>query len=194
MISTLNFKTLPIKAALQMLPALVLIGLSSTMAAPAQSRDHLTDSESELVRYYQEIDKRTDVFIKAADRRFAIINGTALPSTKKLMKDEPDWGEPPKGTRAELLGDVAGILDEAITNIDDASSKNAKNAQVGKALRKLSAAVTGYVNQLAAWKSKTTDADELAAMERINDYTSQIIEANGKLPPPAPEETKKKKP
>src|SRR5258708_28582817 len=84
----------------------------------AQTRDHLTDQETELVRFHQELDKRIEVFIKAIDRRFAIINGTAQPATKKSVKEEPEWGEVPKGTRAELLGDIAGILDEAITNID----------------------------------------------------------------------------
>jgi len=39
----------------------------------AQSRDHLTDQETELVRFYQELDKRIEVFIKAIDRRFAIL-------------------------------------------------------------------------------------------------------------------------
>src|SRR5258708_7244490 len=84
----------------------------------AQTRDHLTDQETELVRFHQELDKRIEVFIKAIDRRFAIINGTPQPATKKSAKEEPEWGEVPKGTRAELLGDIAGILDEAITNID----------------------------------------------------------------------------
>src|SRR5258708_2631658 len=84
----------------------------------AQTRDHLTDPETDLVRFYQELDKRTEVFIKAIDRRFAIINGTSLPAAKKLVKDEPECGAPPRGTRDELLGDIAGILDEAITHLD----------------------------------------------------------------------------
>ncbi|PYS66465.1 MAG: hypothetical protein DMF76_00370 [Acidobacteria bacterium] len=57
--------------------------LFPTAVVPAQTRDHLTDAETDLVRYYQELDKRVDVFIKAADRRFALINGTAQPPTKK---------------------------------------------------------------------------------------------------------------
>ena len=48
-------------------------------AVAAQTRDHLTDPETDLIRFYQELDKRMDVFIKAIDRRFAIINGTASP-------------------------------------------------------------------------------------------------------------------
>src|SRR5437762_10076819 len=115
---------------------LAFICLAATQAY-AQKRDNLTDAETELIRFHQELDKRTEVFIKAADRRFAIINGTAQPSTKKLMKDEPEWGDLPKGTHASLLNDVAGILDEAITNIDDVSRSEQRIPLVPRALRKL---------------------------------------------------------
>src|SRR5882672_9976446 len=129
--------------------ALVSGFLLFTVTALAQTRDHLTDPETELVRNNQELDKRIEVFIKAIDRRFAVINGTALPSTKKLVKDEPEWGEAPKGTRAELLSDIAGILDEAITNIDDVSRRDEKNPLISRSLRKLTAAANGYLSQLA---------------------------------------------
>lgn len=162
-------------------------------SAAAQTRDHLTDQETELVRFHQELDKRIDVFIKAIDRRFAIINGTAPPPAKKLVKDEPEWGNVPKGTRAELLGDIAGILDEAITNIDDVSRRDEKNPLISRSLRKLTASANGYVNQLAVLRNRIKDPDELAALERAADLANQIIEVGGKLPPPAPEADKKKK-
>src|SRR5207253_8896455 len=54
----------------------------STASVSAQTRDHLTEQETQLVRDNQELDKRTDIFIKAVDRRFAIINGTAQPTPK----------------------------------------------------------------------------------------------------------------
>jgi len=161
---------------------------------PARAqRDHLTDAETDLIRFYQELDKRIEVMIKAADRRFAIINGTAQPATKKLMKDEPDWGEVPKGTRAELLGDIAGILDEAITNIDDVSRRDEKNPLISRSLRKLTAAASAYLNQLNTLKTKVTDADEAAAIERVADNANQILEAGGKLPAASAEDPKKKK-
>jgi len=156
-------------------------------------RDHFTDPETDLIRFYQELDKRIEVMIKAADRRFAIINGTPQPSTKKLVKDEPEWGEAPKGTRAQLLDDIGGILDEAITNIDDVSRRDEKNPLISRSLRKLTAAANGYLNQLNALKSKITDADEVAALERVADNANLIIEAGGKLPAAAPEDPKKKK-
>jgi hypothetical protein len=183
-----------------MMRSLILsISILFVISASAQ-RDHLTDAETDLVRYYQEIDKRTDVFIKAADRRFAIINGTAQPAPKKSDKEEPDWGDAPKGTHAQLLGDIAGILDEAISNIDNVSGRDPKNPLVSRALRKLTNAANGYVQQLNALKTKTTNADELAALERINDEAKEIIEASGHLPSGAVEDeqpdqkSKKKKP
>jgi len=163
-------------------------------AASAQSRDHLTDQESELVRFNQALDKRTDVFIRAINLRFAIINGTAPPpKAKKTDKEEPDWGDPPKGTRAQLLGDIAGILDEAITNIDDVGRRDEKNPLLSRSLRKLTAATTGYLSQINALKTQSKDPDELAAIVRIDDYANQILEVGSKLPAPAPESDKKKK-
>ncbi len=166
----------------------------SPRSASAQTRDHLTEQESELVRFNQELDKRTDVFIRAINLRFAIINGTAAPpKPKKTNKEEPDWGEPPKGSRVELLEDIAGILDEAITNIDDVSRRDEKNPLLSRSLRKLNSATNGYLTQLNTIRNQTRDSDELAAIVRIQDYANQIIEVGNKLPPPAPESDKKKK-
>ena len=169
-------------------------------SATAQARDHLTDAETDLVRFYQELDKRTEVFIKAADRRFAIINGAAQPAAKKLVKDEPEWGDPPKGTRAQFLGDIAGILDEAITNIDNVSSRDPKNPLLSRALRKLSTAANGDLGQLNSLKTRVTDPDEVAAIERVGDEVKEIMDASGHLPSGVPEDKdkdskdKKKKP
>jgi hypothetical protein len=160
----------------------------------AQTRDHLTDQETELVRFYQELDKRIEIFIRAIDRRFAIISGTAPPPSKKLLKDEPEWGELPKGTRTQLLGDIAGILDEAITNIDDVSRRDEKNPMISRALRKLTTAANRYTTQLAALRNQTKDVDEQAALERVADNANQIIEVGAKLPQPTAESDKKKKP
>ena len=167
--------------------------LFGAAVVPAQKRDHLTDAETDLVRYYQELDKRIDIFIKAVDRRFAVINGTAQPSTKKALQDEPDWGEVPKGTRVELLGDIAGILDEAITNIDDVSRRDEKSPLLSRSLRKLTAASSRYLTQLEALKTQTKNDDELAAIERVADNANEIIESGKKLPAPSADEGQKKK-
>jgi hypothetical protein len=159
----------------------------------AQTRDHLTDQETDLVRFHQELDKRIDVFIRAMDRRFAIINGKVPPAERKLVKDEPEWGEVPKGTHAQLLGDIAGILDEAITNIDDVNRRDARNPLISRSLRKLTSTAQGYLTQLAALQKQTKDPDELDAIERVATQANEIIDVGSKLPPPVAEPDKKKK-
>ena len=160
-------------------------------SAVGQTRDHLTDPETDLIRFHQELDKRIEIFIKAIDRRFEIINGVADPKMKKVVKGEPDWGDPPKGTRAQLIGDIAGILDEAITNIDDVSRRDEKSPLISRSLRRLTTAAQGYANQLTAMSKQTKDNDELYAIEQALDNANDIIEAGNKLPPPAPDPKKK---
>jgi hypothetical protein len=184
----------PILASLARLLWVGLVATLFTGFACAQARDPLTDPESELVRFHQELDKRIEILIKAADRRFAILNNTPQPSIKKLMKDEPEWGELPKGTRAQLLGDIAAILDEAITNIDDVSRRDEKNPLISRSLRRLAAVSNGYVANLNAMKTQTNDDDELGAIARALDNAGQILEVGGKLPAPSTEDKKKKKP
>ena len=107
----------------------------------AQQRDHLTPQEVDLIKEAQILDKRIDVFIKAADRRLLVLKGGATPgnpaNAKQLKKDSEKWGELPTGSRAELVSDIARILDEAITNIDDVSSRDERNPLIAKSLRKL---------------------------------------------------------
>jgi hypothetical protein len=171
----------------------VLIGtLLFSAFAVAQTRDHLTEAEMELIRNNQELDKRIDVFIKAADRRFAIITGIAQPPpAKKARKDEGLWGDMPQGSRAELLSDIAGILDEAITNIDDVSRRDEKNPLISRSLRKLTAASNAYVAKLTALRNEAKVDAELSAIEHALENATQIIEVGNKLPAPT---DKKKKP
>lgn len=187
-----------LRVVLLMLAASFVVGVFSIATlGRAQGRDHLTEQEAELVRDSQELDQRTQVFVKAIERRFAIINGIPQPATKKVKKDDPDWGEPPKGTRAELFGDIADILDEAITNIDDVSRRDEKNPLISRSLRKLTTAANGYLSQLATLKDQTKNEDELAAIERAFDNAKEIVDAGNKLPanqPEPPTDKKKKKP
>ena len=173
---------------------LAVVSLSFAAIATAQRRDHLTDQETDLIRYHQQLDKRIDVFIKAMDRRFAIINGLEQAKTKKIDRDEPEWGDLPKGSRAQLLGDIASILDEAINKIDDVSSRDEKNPLISRALRKLTAATNGYVTQVKTIASQTKDNDELSAIERILQNAEQIIEVGNQLPPPSADKKKKSNP
>src|SRR3982750_4811338 len=88
---------------------LVLVGPGLIVA---QTRDHLTPQEVDLVKEAQALDKRIDVFIKAAERRLIVINNSAAANAKVLKKDSERWGELPTGSRAELVGDIARIFDE----------------------------------------------------------------------------------
>jgi hypothetical protein len=168
---------------------------------PAQARnhakrDHLTEQEVELVREAQQLDKRTEVFIRAAERRLQAIGGpaTAAANSKQAQKEMDKWGALPKGTRAELLGDFAKILDEAINNIDDVAARDAKNPLVPKALRKLAAAVNNnFLTQINTLRAAARDGEELAALEDALDHMQQIIEAANRLPAPAEKKDKKEK-
>ena len=53
--------------------ALLVAGLSSA-ASGYQGREHLTPQEIDLVKDAQVLDKRIDIFIKAADRRMIALN------------------------------------------------------------------------------------------------------------------------
>jgi len=64
-------------------------GSTSIAQAAPQQRDHLTQQEVDLVKEAQILDKRIDVFVKAAERRLMVINGSASAATnaKQLKKD-----------------------------------------------------------------------------------------------------------
>jgi len=150
----------------------------------AQSRDHLTPQEVDLVKEAQELDKRIDVFVKAADRRLLALNGVDAASAKQLKKDAALWGELPTGSKAELVGDIARILDEAITNIDDVSSRDERNPLIAKALRKLAAETTRIIEQVSPLRSQAKSEGELASFQSLEENAQSILDAAKKLPPP----------
>ena len=153
--------------------------------ANAQKRDHLTPQEVDLVKEAQALDKRIDVFIKAADRRLLVINGGAAPTpaqAKQLKKDSERWGELPTGSRAELVADIARILDEAITNIDDVSARDERNPLIPKSLRKLAQAVNTIMEQLKPLRVQVKTDSEIASFESLNEGAQSILEAATKLP------------
>lgn len=164
------------------------------LAAHAQSRDHLTPKEVELIQDTQILDKRIEVFIRAIERRLMVMNGTVASNTKQVAKEAEIWGDLPKGTRADLLDDIAKILDEAITNIDDASTHDEKNPLLAKAVRRLGAEAAVLRDQLSPLKDQAKTEEELASLEHLLENGQSIIDASTKLPPPTPEQKGKKKP
>jgi hypothetical protein len=167
----------------------LLLGLATPILA--QSRDHLTPKEVELVQDAQVLDQRIEVFIKAIERRLMVMNGTESANAKQLKKESELWGELPKGTRAELLGDIGRILDEAITNIDDSSTRDEKNPLVASS--RLGAEATQLRNQLLPLREQAKSEEELASLEHLLEDGQSIIDATTKLPPASAEQKGKKK-
>ena len=172
----------------------LLLGSSFISHASAQSRDHLTQQEVDLVKEAQVLDKRIDVFIKAAERRLLVITGApAATNAKQLKKDSERWGELPTGSRAELVTDIARILDEAITNIDDVSARDERNPLISKSLRKLAQAVNSMMGQLKPLAVEAKSDTEIASFEMLNEDAKSILEAATKLPPEVEKKAKSKK-
>jgi hypothetical protein len=162
----------------------------------AQRRDHLTAQEVDLIKEAQVLDKRIEVFIKAADRRLLVLKGgpaAANPANaKQLKKDSEKWGELPTGSRAELVSDIARILDEAITNIDDVSARDERNPLIAKSLRKLGSAVNSILEQLKPLSTEAKSDAEVASFELLHEDAQSILEAVSKLPPEAEKKAKAK--
>lgn len=177
-------------ASLLCLLALTLALAVTQVEAAAFKRDHLTPQEADLVREAQELDKRIAVFIKAAERRLSVL--TNPQAAAQMQKDAEKWGEL-KGARADFLYDLAKILDEAITNIDDVSSRDERNPLVPKAIRKLAEASQRILAGLAPLHDKVEAGKERASLEQAVENAESVIEAAGKLPAAEPSKGGKKK-
>ena len=156
-----------------------------------QKRDHLTPQEVDLVKDARALDKRIEVFIKAAERRLMVINNSSAANAKQLKKDSEKWGELPTGSRADLVADIAHILDEAITNIDDVSSRDERNPLISKSLRKLAQFVNTIMGQLKPLSAEAKTDAEVASFELLNEDAQSILEAATKLPPEVEKKAKK---
>ncbi|MGB7923801.1 MAG: hypothetical protein WCF57_11205 [Pyrinomonadaceae bacterium] len=155
------------------------------------SRDHLTPEEVELVRAAQVLDVRTAVFIKAAERRLMALTDTDAASSRQVEKDMKKWGELPTGTRTQLLTDLAKILGEATTNIDDVAARDLKNELLPKALDKLASASTRFLSQLKPMRTQAQGA-EREALEQAIENAQTIVEAADRLLPEAKGKEKSK--
>ena len=171
--------------------ALVVCAVTIIQAATPQ-RDHLTPQEVDLVKEAQVLDKRIDVFIRAAERRLMVINNSSAANAKQLKKESERWGELPTGSRAELVGDIARIFDEAITNIDDVSARDERNPLIAKSLRKLATAVNTIMGQLKPLSAEAKSDAEIASFELLHEDAQSILEAANKLPPEVVDKKAKK--
>lgn len=155
--------------------ALLLVFSSVGVAVTAQQRDHLTPEEAELVRDNQELDKRTEVFIRAAERRLLAVTNPEE-AAKQQAKDKEKWGEV-KGTRAELLYDISKILEEAVTNVDDAAEHNPSSSLLRKSLYKLSEAAARIAPQLARLREGAKEEAEADQVDRALETAQEILDA-----------------
>jgi hypothetical protein len=171
-------------AALAAVCLLLLLAQADAASAQLRKRDPLTPQEVEMVRDAQQLDARTTLFIKIAERRLAAVTGA------EQLQSNAKWGELPKGTRAEYLGDLASILDEAIENIDDTASRNPESQHLGKSVRKLAEAATRFLAQLMPLRESAAEGAERESLERAIDNLNQVLEAVKKVP----EEKEEKKP
>lgn len=172
--------------------AFLCLALLLPLAANAQRRDQLSDMESDLVREAQAIDLRSQVYVKAIDRRFLVLNNDNS-QAKQVEKDLEKWGELPKGTRVQLLIDIEKILEEAIDNIDNVAAHDAKSELMPKAVRVLADASNRFLPQLKSQLDKPNTEVEKGAILGAIDSCNQIIEASAKVPKEDPKEKKKKK-
>ena len=143
--------------------------------ASAQQREHLTPEEVELVRDNQELDKRTEVFVHAAERRLLAVTNPEE-AAKQQAKEKEKWGEV-KGTRAELLYDISKILEEAVTNVDDAAQHNPESSLLRKSLYKLSEAAGRIAPQLARLREGTQEESEADQLDRAIETAQEILDA-----------------
>jgi len=172
----------------------LVISLLLANTALAQ-RDYLTPQEVDLVKEAQILDKRIDVFIRAAERRLIVIDGsTAAAANAKVLKKESErWGELPTGSRTELVSDIARIIDAAIDNIDDVSLHDERSPLIAKSLRKLAASANSIMAQLKPLSAQAKSEAEIASFEQLNEGVQSIMEAVTKLPPEVEKKAKKDK-
>ena len=143
--------------------------------ANAQTRDHLTEKEVDWVREVQVLDKRVEVFIKAADRRLLVLTN---PDFKQPKKEEEKWGPLPTGTKAELLEDYKRILEEAEEKLDDAYDR--KDALVPKALSKFKEAARKQLEQLRLLEAKLSERRELKALSEAIEEAETVTKGEAR--------------
>lgn len=158
-------------------PLLFALCLCLSLAAPAaaQKREHLTLEEIELVRDNQELDARTNVFIKAAERRLLAVTNPAE-SAKNAPKEKEKWGEV-QGTRTQLFYDISKILEEAVVNVDDVAEHNPESPLLRKSLYMLSEATGRMLPQLTKLREDVKSEAEADQLDRALETAHEITDA-----------------
>ncbi|MCS6874929.1 MAG: hypothetical protein N2Z23_06940 [Pyrinomonadaceae bacterium] len=145
--------------------------LFCTIVLSAQTRDHLTERETELIRSNQVLDKRTSIYVQAIERRMIILKGQKLSE-----KEIENFGEP-TGTDSELLNDIAKILLEAIEKIEDVAERSPKNELIMKSTKILAEGCKNFEPNLQSFLQKYPGRKEQGAILSAIEYCQQIKEA-----------------
>ena len=153
--------------------------LAGAATARAQQREHLTPREVERVRDAQALDKRMDVFIRAAQRRMTALVNPQAPAPQS-RRDVEQWGELPTSTRAQLLADLVKIFEEAITNIDDVGARTPQSSLLPRAVRKLAEASNAMLPQLLPLRDSVQERAEREALEQLLESLQEIIAASSR--------------
>jgi hypothetical protein len=164
----------PFRRTAPLLFALCLL-LSLAARAPAQTREHLTPEEIELIRDNQVLDDRTGVFIKAAERRMLAVTDPAE-SAKNAAKEKEKWGEL-KGTREQFFYDIGKILDEAVVNIDDSAEHNPNSPLLRKALYMLGQEAAKLLPELTRLREGAQSEAEADQLDRAIETAREIADA-----------------
>ncbi len=159
----------------------LLPSFAAVAASRAVQREHLTPPEIEQVRNNQQLSKRTEVFIKAAERRVLALTDRAA-MQQQAQKESEIWGDLAASTRPQLISDLAKILEEAVTNIDDTALKTQNTALLAKSLQKLAQAATRFLPQLAALRERAADEAERNQLELAIEAAEEIVAAATKHP------------
>ena len=163
-------------------------------------RDYFTPEEVEIIRDAQQIDKRVDVLVHMIDRRFAALNVNVNAPAYKDVKGT-EWGQPPTGSRLDLLIDIKRILQKAVDDIDNLSERpnsmvvdepDPKDKHPKKqkgfaelfpaAVRYLGAAADRYGPVLKVELDKTKVPEEKGAILDSIEMCDEIVAAVNKLP------------
>jgi hypothetical protein len=158
--------------------AIIVAGLPVSFCfAQSQKRDHLSEQEADLLRNFQEIDKRVEIFARAADRRLLVMT---TPNATQKKKEEEIWGPLPTGSKLELLQDYKHILEEAEEKLDDWYNRGGggKDNSLQKALSKFKEAITRQIPQLRALAPGLTDKKEQRALSEAIEEAETITKAS----------------
>lgn len=167
-----------------------------TCSVSAQRRDYVSDHEIEIIRDAQYIDERISALTQMIDRRFTAL-GIEVNGWKDSEKTSEKWGDPPKGTRIDLLSDIKKILQKAVDDIDNLAA-NPDSAPIREkgdsrakkdpdriyiAIRALASSSKRYLPPLKMALEKTDVEIEKGPILDSIELCNQIIDAAESIPP-----------